>query len=106
VKTLRYYTTTEGKKPFYKWYYSLHDQLRNRISQRLTRLSLGNFGDVKSVGEGVHELKIDYGGGYRIYFANDGKDIILLITGGDKDSQQKDIKTAKQYYEDYKKRKK
>ena len=105
MKTLRYYTTRDNKKPFSDWYYSLYERLRNKITQRLSRLSFGNFGDVKSVGNGVHELRIDYGGGYRIYFANDGKDIILLLTGGDKSSQDKDIQTAKKYYEDYKERK-
>ena len=78
---------------------------RAKIQTRLGRLSLGNFGDSKFVGEGVYELRIDYGGGYRIYFGQVGSRVILLLCGGDKSSQERDIQTAKSYWRDYAKRK-
>lgn len=66
-----------------------------RINIRIRRLSLGNAGDVKPVGEGISELRIDYGPGYRVYFRDKGNELILLLIGGDKSSQQKDIAKAK-----------
>jgi putative addiction module killer protein len=71
------------------------DQAIARILTRIYRLSLGNFGDVKSVGEGVSELRIDYGPGYRVYFTRIGSRIVLLLAGGTKRTQQKDINRAK-----------
>ncbi len=79
------------------WFESLRDRnARGRIDTRLRRLSLGNPGDVKSVGSGVSELRIDYGPGYRVYFTRRGDEIILILIGGDKSSQQKDIEMAKE----------
>ncbi|MEW6714278.1 MAG: type II toxin-antitoxin system RelE/ParE family toxin [Nitrospirota bacterium] len=78
-----------------KWFDSLRDrQARARIDIRIRRLSIGNFGDVKPVGEGVSELRIDYGPGYRVYFAQRARELVLLLAGGDKRSQEADIKTA------------
>jgi putative addiction module killer protein len=78
-----------------RWYNSLRDrQARARIDVRIRRLSLGNPGDVKSVGEGVSELRIDYGPGYRIYFVQRGQTLVILLAGGDKHTQDRDIKTA------------
>lgn len=71
------------------------DRARARIEARIFRLSLGNPGDVKQVGEGVSELRIDYGPGYRVYFARQGEAIVILLCGGDKRSQRKDIALAK-----------
>ncbi len=65
-----------------------------RIDARIRRLSLGNFGDVKPVGEGVSELRIDYGPGYRVYFARRGQTLVVLLAGGDKKTQDRDIKKA------------
>ena len=80
-----------------RWFERLRDrQARARILARIRRLSLGNPGDVKSVGEGISELKIDYGPGYRVYFRQRGKTVIVLLAGGDKKSQQKDIKRAQE----------
>lgn len=82
---------------FSKWIDSLKDiRLRSRILVRIERLSFGNPGDVKPIGEGVSELRLNYGSGYRIYYKKYGKSIIVLLIGGDKKSQSKDIKTALQ----------
>jgi putative addiction module killer protein len=78
-----------------KWFSALiNRQARARINARIRRLSLGNFGDVKPVGEGVSELRIDYGPGYRIYFVQRGQTIVILLAGGDKKTQERDINTA------------
>jgi putative addiction module killer protein len=71
------------------------DRARARIEIRIYRLSLGNPGDAKSVGEGVSELRIDYGPGYRVYFTRRGTTVVILLCGGDKRTQSKDIATAK-----------
>ncbi len=78
-----------------RWFSSLHDrQARARIDIRIRRLSMGNPGDVKSVGKGVSELRIDYGPGYRVYFIQRGETLIILLAGGDKRTQDRDIKKA------------
>lgn len=88
-----------------EWLAGLKDrQARARIRIRLARVAVGNFGDVLSVGEGVMELRIDWGAGYRVYFARVGQVIVLLLCGGDKRTQQRDIKRAKSYLEDFKAR--
>ncbi|MGE0874425.1 MAG: type II toxin-antitoxin system RelE/ParE family toxin [Burkholderiales bacterium] len=102
---LRYYQTSAGEQPFVEWLQGLGDrQARARIEARLARAAVGNLGDVEPVGEGVLELRIDWGPGYRVYFARVGKAIVLLLCGGDKRTQQKDIKRAKSYLEDFKAR--
>ncbi len=78
-----------------RWIDNLADiRARARILVRVERLASGNPGDVRSVGEGVSELKIDYGPGYRVYFKQQGQELIILLAGGDKSSQAKDIKQA------------
>lgn len=78
-----------------RWFEALLDrQVKARIDARLRRLSLGNPGDVKSVGEGVSELRIDHGPGYRVYFVRRGQTLVVLLAGGDKRTQKRDIKTA------------
>jgi len=80
---------------FARWFAGLSDsQARMRIQARIRRLSVGNFGDVKSVGRGVAEMRIDYGPGYRVYFARVGETIVVLLAGGDKRTQDRDIATA------------
>lgn len=78
-----------------KWFDALRDrQARARIDIRIRRLSIGNFGDVKPVGEGVSELRIDYGPGYRVYFVKRDLELVILLAGGDKRTQADDVKTA------------
>jgi putative addiction module killer protein len=80
-----------------KWFYSLNDKrAKARIDVRIKRVSLGNFGDVQPVGMGVSELKIDYGAGYRVYFVKQGNFIVILLCGGDKSTQSKDIQKAQE----------
>ena len=82
---------------FANWLRALKDaNAVARITARIRRLELGNLGDVKPVGEGVSELRIDYGPGYRIYFVQQGNTVVILLCGGDKRTQNKDIRTAKQ----------
>lgn len=78
-----------------RWFNGLRDrQARARIDVRIRRLSLGNPGDVKPVGEGISELRVDYGPGYRVYFMHRGNTFIILLAGGDKRTQKRDIRTA------------
>jgi putative addiction module killer protein len=78
-----------------RWFRSLRDrQARVRIDVRIRRLSLGNPGDVRPVGEGVSELRVDYGPGYRVYFVQRERTVVVLLAGGDKGTQEQDIKTA------------
>jgi putative addiction module killer protein len=82
---------------YQKWFEGLRDlNAQFRIGVRLRRVTLGNLGDVRSVGEGVSELRMEYGPGYRVYFARRGETVIILLAGGDKSSQQRDIELAKE----------
>ena len=104
-KNLRNYITPAGKIPFLEWLNNLKDpRTRFRIRRRLDRLELGNFGDCKPVGDGVSELRLAFGSGYRIYFTEYDDIIIILFCAGDKSSQQKDIKTAKLYWQELQER--
>jgi putative addiction module killer protein len=75
---------------------------RRRILKRLERLQQGNYGDVEPIGKGLSELRLHFGAGYRIYFGEDGNNIVVILCGGDKDSQDRDIENAKVYWQEYK----
>lgn len=99
---IQYYRTPTGEKPFVRWFERLEDRhARTRIDARLSRVAVGNPGDVRPVGKGVLELRIDWGPGYRVYFAKRAERIILLLCAGDKRTQQRDIHRAKTYLQDY-----
>ena len=105
VIEIRPYTTAFGKNLFESWLDSLRDRrAQARIAARLDRLVAGNFGDCKPVGEGVSELKIDCGPGYRVYFAMLAQNQVLLLCGGDKRRQSADIRRAIEHLKDYKQR--
>jgi putative addiction module killer protein len=102
---LEIYVTEEGRAPFTEWLDSLRDSRgRVKIRTRLNRIRLGNFGDSTSVGEGVEELRVDFGPGYRVYYGQAGVKVVLLLCGGDKSTQTQDILQAKRYWKDYQKR--
>jgi len=103
--SLRHYVTANGKRPFAEWLWSLSDRsVAARVQVRLERLRLGNFGDVRTLGKGLSELRIDVGPGYRVYFIVEGQSIMVLLCGGDKTTQQKDIRRAREYLADYRRR--
>lgn len=105
-KSLRIYRSPFGRIPYLEWFGKLKDRrARQAIQARLARVRLGNFGDTRSVGEGVSELRITFGPGYRIYFGRDGNEIVILLCGGDKRTQDEDLKKAKAFWTDYKKEK-
>lgn len=100
-----YYKTEESIAPFREWLKSLRDvNGRAKIRVRLDRARLGNLGDHKHLEEGLWELRIDYGPGYRVYFAKEKNRLILLIIGGDKNTQKRDIALAKSYLQDHQRR--
>ncbi len=104
-REIQNYQTAEGRSPFEEWLDSLRDiRVISQIDNRLRRVKLGNLGDYRSVGEGVFELRIDYGPGYRLYFGQVGTTIVLLLCGGDKSTQAQDIRKAKEYWKDYERR--
>lgn len=100
-KHLEIYTSVNGEQPFIEWLESIDSKIRYRIKERLDRVALGNFGDVKSLRDGVFELRLWFGSGYRIYFGQENDTVVLLLCGGDKRSQKKDLKKAIDYWECY-----
>lgn len=104
AKIIRY-VTESGKDVLGEWLRRLKDpRARAKIAARLNRLTVGNFGDCKALRDGVWELRIDWGAGYRVYFARAGRDRILLLCGGDKRRQSMDINRAIANWKDYKRR--
>ncbi len=86
---------------FSTWIRGLDESPRVRILSRLRRLELGNLGDWRSVGDGVNELRIDFGPGFRVYFARHGKTVVVLLAGGDKSTQRADIRRAQEIWRDF-----
>ena len=104
IEVFRYQTAKDGE-PLTEWLHSLRDkQAQAKIRVRLKRLQAGNFGDCEAIGEGVHELREHLGAGYRVYFGRHGQTVVILLCGGSKRSQAADIKTAKAYWQDWKRR--
>ncbi|MCL6706980.1 type II toxin-antitoxin system RelE/ParE family toxin [Pseudomonas sp. R2.Fl] len=100
--TIRHYLTRDGADPVSEWLRKLRDlQGKAAIIRRLNRLEGGNFGDFKPLREGVHELRIDVGPGYRVYYARSDKTVILLLCGGSKQTQGADIDRACDYWRDW-----
>ena len=107
AREVRIYRTADRLEPFTEWLTRLRDdRARQKIQARIARLRLGNIGIARSLGEGVHELKIDYGPGYRVYFAQDALTVVILLCGGDKRTQQSDITMARALWQAYKQEKK
>ena len=102
-RKIQYYRDRHGRTPFTEWIQSIRDiKTQNRILRRLDRLTWGNFGECRSVGNGIFELILNFGPGYRIYFGEVDNTIVLLLCGGDKSSQVRDIDRAKMYWQTYK----
>ena len=104
---IRRYRTATGDEPFTRWLVDLADrQAKARILVRLERLEVGNFGDSRFLRDGVNELRIDSGPGYRVYFGRDGNTVIVLLCGGDKRKQDTDIEKAVALWQEYGNRRK
>ncbi len=99
--TVREYETADGKVPFRDWLATLDRATRARVQARVVRFETGNLGDHKGVGGGVQEARVMFGPGYRIYFGQDGATLVLLLVGGSKRTQAKDVRRAQQYWRDY-----
>lgn len=99
--TVEFYSTEAGRSPFEEWLEALVANARVRVERRLHRLRLGLIGDSKYLGEGLFELRIHTGPGYRLYYGMEGRTIVILLHGGDKSSQFRDIETARKHWRDY-----
>jgi len=102
---VREYLDIKGRSPYAAWFDNLNAEAAAKITTAVTRISLGNFSNVAGVGSGVLEYKLDFGPGYRIYFGKDGEALVILLGGGAKNRQQRDINTALANWQDYKRRK-
>ena len=105
IRIVQYYQTSSGKRPLIEWLENIRDgKTRERIKRQIHKVELGNYGDWKPVGDGVYEIRLHFGSGYRIYFTEHGSIVVLLLCGGDKSTQKRDIKLAKEYAKDARKR--
>jgi putative addiction module killer protein len=100
---LREYLDSANRSPFARWFNELDAQAAIRVAVALGRMEIGNFSNAKSVGEGVSEYRIDFGPGYRIYFGREGATLVILLGGGTKKRQQRDIEAAKENWIAFKK---
>lgn len=102
AKRIRFYCEKDGNEPFTVWLDKLRDsKARQRILARLRRVEQGNYGDYKSLDEGINELRFFLGPGYRVYFGESESTLVVLLCGGDKSSQTKDIELAQHYWREY-----
>jgi putative addiction module killer protein len=102
---VREYQDRHGRSPFAHWFDRLNPSAAAKVTVSLARLAQGNLGAVKSIGSGVHELRINFGPGYRVYLGWEGQRIVILLGGGSKSSQRRDIAMAADRWRDYKERK-
>ena len=98
------YRAVDGREPFKDWFDSLDVHAAGKVTTALKRMTAGNLSDVKSLGAGVLERRINWGPGYRVYFARDRDRVIVLLAGGTKNRQQQDITAAQSFWADYKRR--
>lgn len=98
---IQFYETDDGHVPFVEWMNALDLSVLTRVEARLARIRDGNLGNTRSLPGGLHEIRFSFGAGYRIYFAWEGKTIIIFFCAGGKQSQQRDIRRAQRYYEQY-----
>jgi putative addiction module killer protein len=103
---IREYLDGWGHSPFAEWFDGLDALAAAKVTASVTRIGQGNLSNVKGVGDGVLEYRIDFGPGYRVYFGRDGDVLVILLAGGTKKRQQRDIETAQMRWADYKRRKK
>jgi putative addiction module killer protein len=106
VVEVRQYLDRQGRSPFAAWFGDLDPAAAAKVTTAITRLSFGNTPNVKGVGAGVFETRIAFGPGYRVYFGKDGETIVILLAGGTKQRQKKDIAAAQERWQDYEARKK
>lgn len=104
VVEVLFYIAADGSSPFEKWFASLDVAAAAKVTVAISRIEQSNLSNVKSVGEGVLEYRIDWGAGYRVYFGRAGLTLVILLTGGTKQRQQRDIETAQELWADYKRR--
>lgn len=102
---IREYVDAHGRSPFGRWFERLDAHAAARVTTAIARMGQGNFSNVEPVGEGVSECKIDFGPGYRVYFGKDGREIVVLLGGGTKKRQARDIANAKSLWADFRRRK-
>ena len=102
---VREYLDRGGRSPFAAWSDDLNREAAAKVAAALARIQQGNLSNAKGIGAGVHEYRIDFGPGYRIYFGKDGERLVILVGGGTKKRQQQDINTALARWQDYKQRK-
>ncbi len=102
---IRYYVDQNGRAPFAEWTKNLDDIAAYKVAGALRRMAAGNLSNAKGVGAGVLEFRVDFGPGYRIYFGRDGDTLVILLTGGTKKRQQRDILDARVFWHDYKQKK-
>ena len=102
---VREYLTPDGKSPFAGWFRRLNAPAAAKVTVAVSRIASGNLSNTKGVGSGVFEFRIDFGPGYRVYFGKDGERIVILLGGGSKQKQQRDIRNAIEHWAEYKTRK-
>ena len=105
ARSVEVYTQVDGKSPFNKWFDELNSFAAAKVTVAIKKMEYGNFSNSKALGAGIWENKIDFGPGYRVYYGKEGDEIIILLAGGTKKRQQRDIEVAKELWAEYKRRK-